>query len=208
MFIGIIGALLFLAGLAVAVINLVRKIAKKEPLLPKKIVLLMVGVGFVMFASGIAGDDDPEVASSSQSKIVESKAEAESESIEPEAMTAEKWVDEHEKENLDNILADYNALNDETIKSAVNEQVAGSDTTMFGKKVEVTGTTVEFVEGSDGMSKGSFIVMTDGGNRVRIAARTPNDALDIGEKVEVTGMLGLPLGVDELYVREAVVMIQ
>jgi O-antigen ligase len=64
MFIGIIGALLFLAGLAVAVINLVRKIAKKEPLLPKKIVLLMVGVGFVMFASGIAGDDDPEVASS------------------------------------------------------------------------------------------------------------------------------------------------
>ena len=208
MFIGIIGALLFLAGLAVAVINLVRKIAKKEPLLPKKIVLLMVGVGFVMFASGIAGDDDPEVASSSQSEIVESKAEAESESIEPEAMTAEKWVDEHEKENLDNILADYNALNDETIKSAVNEQVADSDTTMFGKKVEVTGTTVEFVEGSDGMSKGSFIVMTDGGNRVRIAARTPNDALDIGEKVEVTGMLGLPLGVDELYVREAVVMIQ
>ena len=208
MFIGILGALIFLSGLAVAVINLVRKIAKKEPLLPKKIVLLMVGVGFVMFASGIAGDDDPEVASSSQSEIVESKAEAESESIEPEAMTAEKWVDEHEKENLDNILADYNALNDETIKSAVNEQVADSDTTMFGKKVEVTGTTVEFVEGSDGMSKGSFIVMTDGGNRVRIAARTPNDALDIGEKVEVTGMLGFPLGVDELYVREAVVMIQ
>ena len=149
------------------------------------------------------GSDSEEQAteSASESALVESSSEI-------EVMTAADFVDEHEGENIDMIIADFNALTDEAMKTQLNEQIADSDTTMFGKKVEVTGTAVEFVEGSDGMSKGSFIVMTDGGNRVRIAARTPNEALDINEKVEVTGLLGMPLQSDDILVREASVYIQ
>lgn len=149
------------------------------------------------------GSDSEEQAteSASESALVESSSEI-------EVMTAADFVDEHEGENIDMIIADFNALTDEAMKTQLNEQIADSDTTMFGKKVEVNGTAVEFVEGSDGMSKGSFIVMTDGGNRVRIAARTPNEALDINEKVEVTGLLGMPLQSDDILVREASVYIQ
>ena len=149
------------------------------------------------------GSDSEEQAteSASESALVESSSEI-------EVMTAADFVDEHEGENIDMIIADFNALTDEAMKTQLNEQIADSDTTMFGKKVEVNGTAVEFVEGSDGMSKGSFIVMTDGGKRVRIAARTPNEALDINEKVEVTGLLGMPLQSDDILVREASVYIQ
>lgn len=130
------------------------------------------------------------------------------ESSEPEAITAADFVKDHKRENIDTIIADFNELTDETVKAQLNEQVADSDTSLFGKAVEVTGTAVEFVEGADGMSKGSFIVMTDGGSRVRIAAKSPNEALDIGEKVEVKGLLATPLLSEDMLVREASVYIQ
>ena len=130
------------------------------------------------------------------------------ESSEPEAITAADFVKDHKRENIDTIIADFNELTDETVKAQLNEQVADSDTSLFGKAVEVTGTAVEFVEGADGMSKGSFIVMTDGGSRVRIAAKSPNEALDIGEKVEVKGTLAMPLMSADMLVREASVYIQ
>ena len=130
------------------------------------------------------------------------------ESSEPEAITAADFVKDHKRENIDTIIADFNELTDENVKAQLNEQVADSDTSLFGKAVEVTGTAVEFVEGADGMSKGSFIVMTDGGSHVRVAAKSPNEALDIGEKVEVKGLLAMPLLSEDMLVREASVYIQ
>ena len=130
------------------------------------------------------------------------------ESLEPEAITAADFVKDHKRENIDTIIADFNELTDENVKAQLNEQVADSDTSLFGKAVEVTGTAVEFVEGADAMSKGSFIVMTDGGSRVRVAAKSPNEALDIGEKVEVKGLLAMPLLSEDMLVREASVYIQ
>ena len=50
--------------------------------------------------------------------------------------------------------------------------------------------------------------MTDGGSRVRVAAKSPNEALDIGEKVEVKGLLAMPLLSEDMLVREASVYIQ
>lgn len=163
--------------------------------------LALLGLSALTLAACGSDSEEQATESASESALVESSSEI-------EVMTAADFVDEHEGENIDMIIADFNALTDEAMKMQLNEQIADSDTTMFGKKVEVTGTAVEFVEGSDGMSKGSFIVMTDGGNRVRIAARTPNEALDINEKVEVTGLLGMPLQSDDILVREASVYIQ
>ena len=74
------------------------------------------------------------------------------ESSEPEAITAADFVKDHKRENIDTIIADFNELTDENVKAQLNEQVADSDTSLFGKAVEVTGTAVEFVEGADGMS--------------------------------------------------------
>lgn len=231
MFIGILGALLFLSGLAVLLITFVQKIMKKPQLLPKKISLSMVAIGIVLFFVGVAGSGREDVKSdssseaSSQSEKIESQVavesgsesssqpeklesqvavESEAESTEPEVMTAADWVKIHENENIDTIIADYNSLVDEAIKSEVDEQIANKNTTMFGKTVVVTGTAIEFYEGYDGFDKGSFIVLTDAGNRVRVAARTPNEALDIGERVEVKGLLAMWLShSEEYYVREA-----
>ena len=234
MFIGILGALLFLSGLAVLLITFVQKIMKKPQLLPKKISLSMVAIGIVLFFVGVirsGGEDvksDSSSEASSQSEKIESQAavesesssqpekiesqvavESEAESTEPEVMTAADWVKTHENENIDTIIADYNSLADETIKSEVDEQIANKDSTMFGKTVVVTGTAIEFYKGYDGFDKGSFIVMTDAGNRIRIAARTPNEALDIGEKVEVKGLLAMSLSQsEEYYIREASVFIK
>jgi len=179
---------------------------KKKPLYKKWYVwfgaLLLIG------AIGSCGKDEPE------ETTVEPVAESIAESVpvevssEPEVMTAEDWVSDHTGENIDTILADWSALTDETLKAQVDEQIADSDTTIYDKRVEVTGTAVEFLEGANGFDKSSILVATDGGNQVRVAARIPNDALDIGEKVEVTGTLALPLGGGELYVREATIMIQ
>ena len=163
--------------------------------------LALLGLSALTLAACGSDSEEQATESASESALVESSSEI-------EVMTAADFVDDHEGENIDMIIADFNALTDEAMKTQLNEQIADSDTTMFGKKVEVTGTAVEFVEGSDGMSKGSFIVLTDGGNRVRIAARTPNEALDIDEKVEVTGLLGMPLQSDDILVREASVYIQ
>ena len=236
MFIGILGALLFLSGLAVLLITFVQKIMKKPQLLPKKIPLSMVAIGVVLFFVGIVGSEGEDVKSdssaeaSSQSEEIESQVAVESESesssqpeniesqatieSEPEStvseiLTAADWVKTHENENIDAIIADYNALTDETLKSEVDEQIADKDSTMFGKTVVVTGTAIEFYEGYDGFDKGSFIVLTDAGNRVRVAARTPNEALDIGERVEVNGLLAMWLShSEEYYVREASVFIK
>ena len=236
MFIGILGALLFLSGLAVLLITFVQKIMKTPQLLPKKISLSMIAIGVVLFFVGVVGSEgedaksdssseassqsekiesqvavDSESEASSQPEKIESQVsiESESESTAPEIMTAADWVKTHENENIDIIIADYNSLADETLKSEVDEQIANKNTTMFGKTIEVTGTAIEFYEGYDGFDKGSFIVMTDAGNRVRIAARTPNEALDIGERVEVTGSLAMSLSQsEEYYVREASVFIK
>lgn len=51
-------------------------------------------------------------------------------------------------------------------------------------------------------------MVTDGGNTVRIAAPIPNEAIDIGKKVEVKGSFATSLGQSsEYYVREASVYI-
>lgn len=126
-----------------------------------------------------------------------------------EAVTAVDWVKEHEGENIDKVIADFEALTDEKMKEEIGTQVAGEETSFFGKKVVVTGKATEFVEGSEGNTKGSFMVETDAGNNVRISASNPNDALDIGEKVEATGSLAIPLGkTTNYFVREASVYIQ
>lgn len=178
---------------------------KKKPLYKKWYVWF--GAFALIGAIGSCGKDEPEeVASPAVESVAESVAVEVS--SEPEVMTAEDWVNDHKGENIDAILADWSALTDETLKVQVDEQIAGSDTTIYDKRVKVTGTAVEFLEGANGFDKSSILVATDGGNQVRVAARTPNDALDIGEKVEVTGTLALPLGGSELFVREAVVMIQ
>lgn len=235
MFIGILGALIFLSGLAVLLITFVQKIMRTPQLLPKKISLSMIAIGVVLFFVGVVGSEGPDVKSdssseaSSQSENIESQiavesesesslpekiesqvaVESESESIAPQVMTATDWVKTHENENIDAIIADYNALTDETLKSEVDEQIADKDSTMFGKTVVVTGTAIEFYEGYDGFDKGSFIVLTDAGNRVRVAARTPNEALDIGEIVKVKGLLAMWLShSEEYYVREASVFIK
>ena len=87
MFIGILGALLFLSGLAVLLITFVQKIMKKPQLLPKKISLSMVAIGIVLFFVGVirsGGEDvksDSSSEASSQSEKIESQAAVESESI-------------------------------------------------------------------------------------------------------------------------------
>lgn len=178
---------------------------KKKPLYKKWYVWF--GALILIGAIGSCGKDE-------QEEVPEPAVESIAESIavevssEPEVMTAEDWVSDHAGENIDAILVDWSSLTDEALKAQVDEQIADSDTTMYGKRVEVAGTAVEFLEGANGFDKSSILVATDGGNQVRVAARIPNDALDIGEKVEVTGTLALPLGGGELYVREATIMIQ
>ncbi|MEG0471828.1 MAG: hypothetical protein RR588_05800 [Solibacillus sp.] len=166
-------------------------------------------VALCAFALVGCGDAEVEDAASVKSSAVESVAESvKSEPVE-EAMTAEKFVKEHKRANVDDIISEFNALEDETIKQQLTEQVADSNTTLFGLPVVVTGTAVEWHEGADGMSKGSFIVETDAGNRVRINAKRPNEALDIGEKVEVkNGTLATPINSDDILVREASVYIK
>lgn len=180
---------------------------KKKPLY-KKWYVWFIALVFIGAVGSLGKDEneetvvaEPAVESVSESIAVES-------SVEPEVMTAADWVDDYEGENIDKILADWSALTDETMKAQLDEQIADSDTTIYGKRVEVTGTAVEFLEGANGFDKSSILIATDGGNTVRIAARTPNDALDIGEKVKATGTIALPLGGSELFVREAVVFIQ
>lgn len=128
---------------------------------------------------------------------------------EDETVTAVEWVKEHEGKNIDKVIADFEALTDATMKEEIGTQVADEETSFYGKEVVVTGTATEFAEGSNGYDKGSFVVETDGGNSVRVSASSPNDALDIGEKVEVTGSLAIPLGkTTNYFVREASVYIQ
>lgn len=165
--------------------------------------LLLFGSALILAACGSDSEKEP-----TESIVESSLVESLESSSEIEVMAASDFVDDHKGENIDMIIADFSVLTDEALKTQLNEQVEDSDTTMFGKKVEVTGTAVEFLEGANGMSKGSFIVMTDGGNRVRVAARTPNEALDIGEKVEVKGTLAMPLMSADMLVREASVYIQ
>ena len=180
---------------------------KKKPLY-KKWYVWFIALVFIGAVGSLGKDEneetavaDPTAESTAESVAVESSSES-------ATMTAANWVDNYEGENIDKILADWSALTDETMKAQLDEQIADSDTTIYGKRVEVTGTAVEFLEGANGFDKSSILVATDGGNAVRIAARTPNDALDIGEKVKATGTIALPLGGSELYVREAVVFIQ
>lgn len=178
----------------------------KKPLYKKWYVWF--GALVLIGAIGSCGKDEPEETTAEPAVESISESVAAEVSSEPKVMTAADWVDDYEGENIDTILADWSALTDEALKAQVNEQIADSDTTIYDKRVEVTGTAVEFLEGANGFDKSSILIATDGGNTVRIAARTPNDALDIGEKVKATGTLALPLGGSELFVREAVVMIQ
>lgn len=123
---------------------------------------------------------------------------------EPELVSAVTWVEEHENGNIDTVISDFNLLTDDSLKSQLGERLTKTDTTMWEKTVELKGTVVEFVEGSRGYTKGSFVMVTDGGNTVRIAAPIPNEDVDIGEKIEVKGAFATSLGQDsEYYVREA-----
>lgn len=123
-------------------------------------------------------------------------------------MTPEKWVSENKNKNIDDILTSYNLLDDQ-IKEKVSEQVADSNYSIFDKKVKITGKATEFVEGYNGYSKGSFIVETEAGNLIRISAKKPNEALDLGEQVEITGLLAGSLSNTEtLVIRDASVYIK
>lgn len=123
---------------------------------------------------------------------------------EPELVSAVTWVEEHENGNIDTVIADFNLLTDDSIKIQLGEIITKTDTTMWEKTVWLKGTVVEFVEGYRGYSKGSFVMVTDGGNTVRIAALIPNEDVDIGEKVEVKGLFATSLGQSsENFVREA-----
>lgn len=123
---------------------------------------------------------------------------------EPELVSAVTWVEEHENGNIDTVISDFNLLTDDSLKSQLGERLTKTDTTMWEKTVELIGTVVEFVEGSRGYTKGSFVMVTDGGNTVRIAAPIPNEDIDIGEKIEVKGAFATSLGQSsEYYVREA-----
>ena len=127
---------------------------------------------------------------------------------EPELVSAVTWVEEHENGNIDTVISDFNLLTDDSLKSQLGERLTMTDTTMWEKTVELKGTVVEFVEGSRGYTKGSFVMVTDDGNTVRIAAPIPNEGVDIGEKVEVKGSFATSLGQSsEYYVREASVYI-
>lgn len=167
--------------------------------------------GFVLGACS-SGDDEGSASSISQEQSIEETSSVVEEQVSEETVeeiTAEDFVKEHKRANIDEVIADFNALTDENMKQQLTESVADSKSTMFGQTVVVTGTAVEWHEGAEGMSKGSFIVETDGGNRVRIHAKSPNEALDIGEKVEVkNGTLATPLNSDDILVRDASVYIQ
>lgn len=124
-------------------------------------------------------------------------------------VSAKDWVKEHQKENIDKIISAYNKLDDSELKSKLTESVADSDETLFGKEVTVTGTAKEFVEGSDGITKASFLVKTPNDNIIRISAKGDgNEALDIGEQVEIIGILGTPIDSNDILVREASVYIK
>lgn len=206
MFIGILGILLFLSSIVWLLISSFKRKGLKKP-------LITLVIGFVLFIVGVSTDTDTNGNTKNDSVASESSSEIKNDDDVVEeskkAPTAKEWVKDHKDENIDLIISDFNTIDDESLKEDLVQSVADSDTTMFDKKVEVTGTAIEFVEGFDGFDKGSFIVETNDGNNVRIAAKTPNEALDIGEKVEVKGVLATPLNSTEEYlVREASVYIQ
>lgn len=166
-----------------------------------------------LFASalilGACGSENTESESAADTEETETTEDTATETEETEEVTAEYFVESHKRDNLDNILSDYNALTDESIKETLAQPIADSSETLFGKEVVVHGKVLEWHEGSEGLSKGSFIVETDAGNRVRINAKSPNEALDLNETVElVNGTLASPINAEELYVREVSVYIE
>lgn len=206
MLLGILGILLFLISVAWLFISLFKRKGVKQP-------LIALVIGFVLFIVGVSIDTDDDESTGKEAVTSESSTESKkNDDVTEESKkepTAKEWVKDHKGENIDLIISDFNTIDDEPLKEELIQPVADSNTTMFDKKVEVTGIAIEFVEGSDGFDKGSFIVETNDGNNVRIAAKTPNEALDIGEKVEVKGVLATPLNSSEEYlVREASVYIQ
>jgi len=225
MLLGILGILLFLVSVVWLVVSLISRKGAKKP-------LISIVTGLVFFIIGIATSTDAEentesdttiseqVTTSENDIVVEESAKEENNEIDTESkeketaatekeLTAKEWVKSQKNKNIDLVIKEYNLLKSEDIKNEVNEQAKDKETTMFGKDIEITGTAIEFLEGSNGFDKSSFIVETNDGNKVRISAKTPNEALDVGEKVEIKGSLASSLdNSDEYYVREASVYIK
>lgn len=170
-----------LVGFIVATIFLIVRLVKKRE---KKTPLILMSACFTLFVcAAIAtptSDDNPET-----------------------------WVKNHENKNIDQVIQDYQNVEDDKFADQLTAQVANKKTSMYRKNVVATGFADEFYEGYRGFSKGSFYMTTDDGNKVRVSAKRSNEALDLGEKVEVTGKITSPLSKnDEYFLRDASVYIK
>lgn len=121
-----------------------------------------------------------------------------------ESISSEKWVKQHTGKDFDKIIADFNTLKEETQKNEINAQVADDKKSMFGKKVNAVGEVTEFLEGFNGLDGSSFMMTTQSDNKVRVSLKNANNALDVGETVEVNGLLASPLtNPENFFIREA-----
>jgi len=78
MFLGIVGALLFLVGTGVLILGFIQQLLKKPLLLPKKISAAVATVGVVLFFVGALSGSDAEAENSSETTAQAESAAAES----------------------------------------------------------------------------------------------------------------------------------
>lgn len=193
MFIGIFGALLFLSSVVWLLFSLFKKMSIKLP-------LILILVGFVLFVYGLS---IPEPV-----KEVESKKETPTEESTKKEVTPKEWVEAREGGNFDTIMKDYELLTDQEFKDTVNAGIADEESTIFNKKVEVTGTVLEFLQPETELSKRIFMLKTDAGNIVRVSCTVENEGLDVGEKVDVTGKVGMSIDKgDDQFIKDALAQI-
>ncbi|RFE01121.1 hypothetical protein [Streptococcus parauberis] len=196
-FLGLIG---FLGAIVSFVLILVSLFKKNEKL--KKVALASVVISFMFLVLGTTLSGNSESNTKEDNVVKTAKKNN-------KAITAKEFVSEHENKNIDSIISDFNNIKDSKIKKQLTAAVANKDTSLFGKETIVKGKVIEWANGNDALSKGSFIVETKGGNKIRISAKSPNDALDLGENVEVLyGTIATPINGEDILVREASVYIK
>lgn len=126
----------------------------------------------------------------------------------PEQKLAVDFVNENKSKNIDEVIANYSGVESDA-KKLIDENILDKETSLFMKKIKASGKVVEFVKGNDGYNKGSFIMITDGGHKIKVHADPINEALDLTEKVEIEGKLASPISnLDNLFIRDSLVIIK
>ncbi|WP_277630358.1 hypothetical protein [Atopococcus tabaci] len=185
----------------------------KKPFYKRWWFLALVALVLLGAVQDLFSSDEPEEVAVESQPIEEAESEESSIEVvesepESETFTAEDWVNENKRENIEVVIENFEAIENQEVKNKVNEQVADSDETLFGNEVVATGTVTEFYEGNDGITSASFYMVTENEIVVRVSAQRAREDLEVGDKVEVTGLIASPIDEDVIYLREASVMIR